>query len=269
MGLRLTWRPFGPLLLAQCLFFFVFNGDNSVLAVFTIDRFAILPWQLAALSAAGGLTMGIMQGGLVGPLAGRFGEKRLAVAADKSAPAPLTFLAGATLEVDSDLDDQYQCPYCGFLTRLDISKAQALPGVSAVLTAEDIPGEHNHGLVIYDWPVLVGIGERVRYIGMGITQVHQMPHMLDHPANPGIVRPDDSLPGAAKPQTAERRLLLLRSADAASHQLERQGLRRGVFCLRRRFPLLDFAHALVSVSGAVLAPGEPRILKLGARDLGQ
>jgi xanthine dehydrogenase molybdenum-binding subunit len=53
----------------------------------------------------------------------------------------------------------------GFLTKLDISKAKELPGVVAVLTAEDIPAEHNHGLVILDWPVMVGIGERVRYVG--------------------------------------------------------------------------------------------------------
>jgi len=53
----------------------------------------------------------------------------------------------------------------GFLKKLDISKAKALPGVVAVLTAGDIPGEHNHGLVIYDWPVMVGIGERVRFVG--------------------------------------------------------------------------------------------------------
>ncbi len=53
----------------------------------------------------------------------------------------------------------------GFLTKLDISKAKALPGVAAVLTAEDVPGEKNHGLVIYDWPVMIGVGERVRYIG--------------------------------------------------------------------------------------------------------
>jgi len=59
----------------------------------------------------------------------------------------------------------------GFLKKLDISKAKALPGVAAVLTAEDIPGEHNHGLVIYDWPVLVGIGERVRYVGDAIAIV--------------------------------------------------------------------------------------------------
>ncbi len=59
----------------------------------------------------------------------------------------------------------------GFLTKLDVSKAKALPGVVAVLTAEDIPGEHNHGLVIYDWPVMVGIGERIRYVGDALAIV--------------------------------------------------------------------------------------------------
>jgi selenium-dependent xanthine dehydrogenase len=59
----------------------------------------------------------------------------------------------------------------GILTKLDISKAKALPGVVAVLTADDIPGEHNHGLVIYDWPTIVGIGERVRYVGDAIAIV--------------------------------------------------------------------------------------------------
>ena len=59
----------------------------------------------------------------------------------------------------------------GFLTKLDISKAKALPGVAAVLTADDIPGEHNHGLVVYDWPVMVGVGERVRYVGDAIAIV--------------------------------------------------------------------------------------------------
>ncbi len=59
----------------------------------------------------------------------------------------------------------------GFLTKLDVSKAKALPGVVAVLTAEDIPGEHNHGLVIYDWPAIIGVGERVRYVGDSIAIV--------------------------------------------------------------------------------------------------
>ncbi|MGA9191272.1 MAG: molybdopterin cofactor-binding domain-containing protein [Anaerolineales bacterium] len=53
----------------------------------------------------------------------------------------------------------------GILTGLDVKAARALDGVHSVLTAEDIPGEHNHGLVTYDWPAMVGIGERVRYVG--------------------------------------------------------------------------------------------------------
>jgi CO/xanthine dehydrogenase Mo-binding subunit/aerobic-type carbon monoxide dehydrogenase small subunit (CoxS/CutS family) len=54
---------------------------------------------------------------------------------------------------------------------LDVSKARQLAGVAVVLTAEDIPGEHNHGLVIYDWPTLVGVGERVRYVGDSVAIV--------------------------------------------------------------------------------------------------
>ena len=55
--------------------------------------------------------------------------------------------------------------------RIEVSQAQALPGVRAVLTAADIPGEHNHGLVVYDWPALVGPGERVRYTGDALAIV--------------------------------------------------------------------------------------------------
>ena len=59
----------------------------------------------------------------------------------------------------------------GILRRLDVRKASALPGVKAILTAEDLPAEKNHGLVIHDWPILVGLGERVRYVGDAIAIV--------------------------------------------------------------------------------------------------
>lgn len=48
---------------------------------------------------------------------------------------------------------------------LNVEKARALPGVLAVMTAEDIPGDRYHGVVIPDWPIIVGVGERIRYIG--------------------------------------------------------------------------------------------------------
>ncbi|MFH1183605.1 MAG: molybdopterin cofactor-binding domain-containing protein [Chloroflexota bacterium] len=58
-----------------------------------------------------------------------------------------------------------------FLKSLDVSAAKAVPGVVAVLTADDIPGERNHGLVVYDWPVLIGVGERVRYVGDALALI--------------------------------------------------------------------------------------------------
>jgi xanthine dehydrogenase molybdenum-binding subunit len=59
----------------------------------------------------------------------------------------------------------------GMLTHLKTESAAALPGVAAILTAADIPGEQNHGLVIFDWPALVGVGERVRYVGDAVAIV--------------------------------------------------------------------------------------------------
>ena len=55
--------------------------------------------------------------------------------------------------------------------RIDTAKAKALPGVHAVLTADDIPGENIHGLVHLDWPVLCGVGDKVRYMGDAVAIV--------------------------------------------------------------------------------------------------
>jgi CO/xanthine dehydrogenase Mo-binding subunit/aerobic-type carbon monoxide dehydrogenase small subunit (CoxS/CutS family) len=57
------------------------------------------------------------------------------------------------------------------LRKISTEVARSMPGVAAVLTAQDIPGEHNHGLVIFDWPALVGVGERIRYQGDAIAIV--------------------------------------------------------------------------------------------------
>ncbi|MCJ7696294.1 MAG: molybdopterin-dependent oxidoreductase, partial [Anaerolineaceae bacterium] len=51
------------------------------------------------------------------------------------------------------------------LRKLDVSEAKSIPGVVAVLTAMDIPGEQNHGLVISDWPSMIAIDEEIHYIG--------------------------------------------------------------------------------------------------------
>ncbi len=57
----------------------------------------------------------------------------------------------------------------GVVRHINTENARQLPGVQAVLTAEDIPGRINHGVVIHDWPALVGVGEKVRYVGDAIA----------------------------------------------------------------------------------------------------
>jgi len=53
--------------------------------------------------------------------------------------------------------------------RVEPSKAKALPGVAAVLTAADVPGARNHGLSRNDWPVLAY--DKVRYVGDAVALV--------------------------------------------------------------------------------------------------
>ena len=49
--------------------------------------------------------------------------------------------------------------------RIDIARALAAPGVAAVLTAADVPGKRNQGLIHDDWVQLVAEGETTRYVG--------------------------------------------------------------------------------------------------------
>ncbi len=51
------------------------------------------------------------------------------------------------------------------VVRIDTSEAANLPGVEAVVTAADVPGERWYGLVYSDWPGFVAAGEEVRCVG--------------------------------------------------------------------------------------------------------
>ncbi len=51
------------------------------------------------------------------------------------------------------------------ITSFDTTAAEAAPGVVAVLTAADIPGELRVGIIYKDWPVMIPIGGRTSYAG--------------------------------------------------------------------------------------------------------
>lgn len=52
---------------------------------------------------------------------------------------------------------------------IDTKEARSLPGVVAVLTAEDVPGRNGFGAIIPDQPVICG--DKVRYVGDGVALV--------------------------------------------------------------------------------------------------
>ncbi|MGZ4290460.1 MAG: selenium-dependent xanthine dehydrogenase [Gaiellaceae bacterium] len=48
---------------------------------------------------------------------------------------------------------------------IDTAKAESHPGVVAVLTAKDVPGERTQGALTQDWRQLVAVGEETAYVG--------------------------------------------------------------------------------------------------------
>lgn len=55
--------------------------------------------------------------------------------------------------------------------KLDTAAAAAYPGVAAVLTAKDVPGERLLGHIVHDWPVMITEGEETRYVGDALALV--------------------------------------------------------------------------------------------------
>lgn len=51
------------------------------------------------------------------------------------------------------------------IQKIDTGEALKLPGVVAVFTADDIPGERYTGLIFSDWPLMIKENETTRYIG--------------------------------------------------------------------------------------------------------
>ncbi|PKU25474.1 molybdopterin cofactor-binding domain-containing protein [Telmatospirillum siberiense] len=59
-------------------------------------------------------------------------------------------------------------PHAGILS-IDVSRAEALPGVAAVVTWRDVPGENGFGIVVQDQPALCR--DKVRYVGDAVAAV--------------------------------------------------------------------------------------------------
>jgi selenium-dependent xanthine dehydrogenase len=88
------------------------------------------------------------------------------------------------------------------LRRVDVSEARALPGVAAVLTADDIPGRRDCGVHEIDWPVLCY--DKVRYVGDAIALVVAETEAIAERALALIEVDYEPLPVVAGPKEAAR-----------------------------------------------------------------
>jgi xanthine dehydrogenase molybdenum-binding subunit len=104
--------------------------------------------------------------------------------------------------------------------------AREHPGVAAVVTAADVPGERWHGLIHSDWPAFVAIGEEVRCVGDVLAAVAADSEVaaraaaakvvVEYEPLPPVLDPDDSLaPGAPRVNPVHANLL--------SHSVIRRG----------------------------------------------
>ncbi|MBI5497105.1 MAG: selenium-dependent xanthine dehydrogenase [Deltaproteobacteria bacterium] len=91
--------------------------------------------------------------------------------------------------------------------RIDVSKARAHPGVVAVATAADVPGERWYGILYSDWPGFIAVGEETRYVGDVLAAVAAVDERtaraatalveVEYEVLPAILDPKESIkPGA-------------------------------------------------------------------------
>ncbi|MEY8352419.1 selenium-dependent xanthine dehydrogenase [Lachnospiraceae bacterium 54-53] len=93
------------------------------------------------------------------------------------------------------------CPRARVLS-IDTEEAKALPGVRAVLTAEDVPGKNKVGHLKKDWDTMIPVGEITRYVGDSVCLVAaDTPEILEE-AKKLVKIEYEELPGLFSPQEA-------------------------------------------------------------------
>jgi len=87
---------------------------------------------------------------------------------------------------------------------IDTSKAIALPGVRAVLTAADVPGNNIVGHLKQDWDTMISVGNITRYLGDSVCLVAADTEEILEQAKSLVEVDYEELPGVFSPEKALR-----------------------------------------------------------------
>jgi aldehyde oxidoreductase len=161
------------------------------------------------------------------------------------------------------------------VVRIGTSKASLLPGVERILTAEDVPGVCNHGLLIPDWPLLVAQGETTRYIGdvlavvvadsqhharMAADAVEVSYEVLDPVASPAAALSADAPPIHPGGNLLEVCSFSRGGVDAA--------LDEAAFVVEETFTTQRIEHAFLEPEASLASPSDNGGLKIWSQGQG-
>ncbi len=168
---------------------------------------------------------------------------------------------GADLEYPGALIGKVlRSPYPhALIKRIDVEKAEAVPGVAAVLTARDVPGRNGFGAIIPDQPVICG--EKVRFVGDGVALVAAETEAIaidalerievEYEPLPAVFSPLDAMkPGA--PQIHESGNLIT-TAKIRKGDVE-EGFARADVILERTYTVPFLEHAYIEPDVVLAIP---------------
>lgn len=149
------------------------------------------------------------------------------------------------------------------LKKVDVSRAKALPGVVAVLTADDIPGRKDCGVHEIDWPVLCY--ERVRYVGDAVALVAAESEAIAAQALALIAVEYEPLPVVTGPkEAAQPSAPLLHPHHPTGNYKVRyhlehgdvaQGLAEAEVVIEREYRTQFVEHGFIEPEAALAVPG--------------
>jgi selenium-dependent xanthine dehydrogenase len=144
---------------------------------------------------------------------------------------------------------------------IDTSRAKAIPGVVAIVTAADTPGQRYQGLIYNDWPIFVAEGEETRYVGDVIAAVAAVDRrtarraaeaiVVDYEVREPLTSPEEALKPDA-PQIHKKGNLLSKSeirrgdVDAA--------LRESAFVASHTFQTQFIEHMYLEPEACIARP---------------
>jgi CO/xanthine dehydrogenase Mo-binding subunit len=147
------------------------------------------------------------------------------------------------------------------IVSIDTGKAAKLPGVEAVLTAEDIPGNRTFGIVVKNQEILAG--EKVRYLGDGVALVAARSIEIAREALRLIEVVYEPLPVVSDPEVAmwEDAPRIHPEGNVFVHHKVRKGnIEKGFaasdFEIQRRFRTQFIEHSAIEPEAVLAEPGE-------------